>query len=165
MARDIDIKCDDGKFKFRVAGIVKVDNKYLGVGIETNQFWCFPGGHVELGEDTDHAICREMREEVGYDIKIEKLILIHQNFFKDDRLNGKTYHELCYYYIVSPVNKKVEAKDYVVVENDKGVMKTLHFKWFTAEEIEKEDFRPNDIKKLLKNPPQEAINMIFRENC
>ena len=67
---DVKINCEEGKFKFRVCGILKVNDKYLTVKIADNDFYCLPGGHVELGEDTDHAILREMKEELGYEVEL-----------------------------------------------------------------------------------------------
>ena len=95
---DVKIDCAEGKFKFRVCGIVRVNNKYLTVKIQNNDFYCLPGGHVELGEDTDSAVLREMKEELGYEVKIVKLVSIIQNFFKAK--DGRKFHELGYYYIV-----------------------------------------------------------------
>lgn len=30
--------------------------------------WCFPGGHLEPGENSRHAVQRELREELGVDV-------------------------------------------------------------------------------------------------
>lgn len=147
---DIKIDANEGKFKFRVCGILRVNNKYLTVKIQDNDFYCLPGGHVELGEDTDHAILREMEEELGYKVKIVKLVSIIQNFFKAK--DGRIFHELGYYYIVEPANiDDVNLDDYVVTELDKGKLVKLDFKWFTLEELKFTNFLPEILKKQLIN--------------
>lgn len=141
---DIKIQSDEGKFKFRVCGILEHNGKYLAVKINENKFYCLPGGHVELGEDTETAVKREMKEELGYDIKIKKLASINQNFFVD--ADGKKFHEIGYYYIVNAVDEKnVNPNDYTCEELDKGKWQHLAFKWFTKEELKNIDFRPKYI--------------------
>ena len=148
----IDVKIDsaEGKFKFRVCGILKVKDKYLTVKIQNNDFYCLPGGHVELGEDTDSAVLREMKEELGYEVKIVKLVSIIQNFFKAK--DGRVFHELGYYYIVEPTNlDDVNLDDYVITELDKGKLVRLEFKWFTLDELKQTRFLPEVLKHELDN--------------
>lgn len=153
---DVKIDCAEGKFKFRVCGIVRVNNKYLTVKIQNNDFFCLPGGHVELGEDTDTAVLREMKEELGYEVKIVRLVSIIQNFFKAK--DGRQFHELGYYYIVEPVNiNEVNLEDYVRMENDKGEMKRLEFKWFTLDELNNTRFLPEILKSKLEGSSLENI--------
>ncbi|MBR3890708.1 MAG: NUDIX domain-containing protein [Bacilli bacterium] len=153
---DVKIDCAEGKFKFRVCGIVRVNNKYLTVKIQNNDFFCLPGGHVELGEDTDTAVLREMKEELGYEVKIVRLVSIIQNFFKAK--DGRQFHELGYYYIVEPVNiNEVNLEDYVRMENDKGEMKRLEFRWFTLDELNNTRFLPEILKSKLEGTTLENI--------
>ena len=100
---DLKIECAEGKFKFRVCGILEHNGKYLILKMNQNNFYCLPGGHAELFEDTEQAVLREMREELGYDVKINRLVAINQNFFIGN--DGAKMHELGFYYIVNAVNK------------------------------------------------------------
>ena len=153
---DVKIDCAEGKFKFRVCGIVRVNNKYLTVKIQNNDFYCLPGGHVELGEDTDSAVLREMKEELGYEVKIVRLVSIIQNFFKAK--DGRMFHELGYYYIVEPTNiDEVNLEDYIRMENDKGEMKRLEFKWFDLETLKDARFLPEVLKEKLTSDVLENI--------
>ena len=160
---DIKIDTPNEHFKFRVVGIVEHNNKYLVVKIADNNFYCLPGGHAEIGEDTETAILREMQEELGYTIKIKRLAGIAQNLFKGK--NDKNFHEFSYYYIVEPENKEnVNPNDYEIIENDKGEFKKLVFKWLTLEEFRSVDFRPNFAKELLtQNKLLHVINKYDKE--
>ena len=91
--KDIRINNNGRRFKFRVAGIIQQKNKVLLVRMNENKFFCFPGGHVELLEDTARAVERELNEELYFKVKVDKLLYIHENFF--DAPEGK-YHELCF---------------------------------------------------------------------
>lgn len=148
---DISIKSEEGKFKFRVCGILEHNGKYLLVKMNTNDFYCLPGGHVELGEDTEMAVMREMQEELGYEVKIKKLLAINQNFFLDN-IDNKKFHELGFYYLVEAVDKnKINTSDYIREELDKGKIQHLNFKWFDLDQMKTSDVRPNFIKDILLN--------------
>ena len=141
---DIKIDGEKQKFKFRVNGILKYKEKYLVVKMNNNKFYCLPGGHVEFGEDTNVATIREMREEIGIETKIDRLAAICQNFFTGS--DGKSFHEIGFYYVVSAVDEsKINPNDYIVEELDKGKIQHLEFKWVTATELRKMDFRPTFI--------------------
>ena len=77
---DIRIDTKNERFKFRVCGILTANGKFLAVKIANNSFYCFPGGHAEIGEDTTDAVKREMQEELGYPIKIKRLAYIKFTF-------------------------------------------------------------------------------------
>lgn len=145
---DIRIDSNEWKFKFRVCGILEHNNKYLVVKINDNNFFCLPGGHVELGEDTNQAVLREMKEELGFPVKIQRLVAINQNFFKSN--DGKDYHELGYYYIVEAGNEKdVNKNNFTRDELDKDKIQHLVFRWVTLKELQNMDFRPRFIIECL----------------
>ena len=158
---DIKIKTEQENFKYRVCGILKHGDKYLGVKIADNEFFCLPGGHVEIGEDAELAALREMQEELGFPINILKLAGIAENFFKNK--NGGMFHELSFYYIVEAKNPlDVNTEDYELVEIDKGKPTKLEFKWFTKEEIEDIDFRPAFVKDLIVS--DDMLHIVSRDN-
>lgn len=50
--------------------------------------WCLPGGHLEVGERWDQAVRREVREEIGVEIEVLRLIGIYSEprlFYYPDR--------------------------------------------------------------------------------
>mgnify|MGYP003292303475 CR=1 FL=1 len=155
---DIGIKTEEGKFKFRVCGIVKSGDKMLIQKIQGNNFYCLAGGHVELGEDTLTAIKREMLEEVGIHTKNEKLISVMENFFENGE---RVFHELGFYYEVE-AEEKLDTNDYSVEENDKGEMKHLDYKWVTKEQLKDIDFRPVVIKDLMVNGSKQLEHIVFK---
>lgn len=148
MARDVKFWKDDGSFKLRACGIIEQDNKYLISNCDNCDFYSFPGGHVVLGENTDDAVLREVKEETLIDTKISKLLAIVQLFF--EREDGKPFHEICYYYLLNPTTP-VNMSDFQLKENDNNVIRYHNFKWLDLEDFDNYDIRPNNIKEILKN--------------
>ena len=144
---DIRIDNEDGHFKFRVCGIIILDGKVLTVKIKDNDFYCLPGGHIELGESTEEAVVREITEEVGCKVLKTKLKFICQNFFKSK--DNKIFHELAYYYLLEIDKNTINKNDYEIIENDKGVLKSLKFFWLDEEQLKNYDFRPGGIKEHI----------------
>ncbi len=157
---DIKLNIDGNKFKFRVCGLVKNGDKVLIQKIASNKFYCLPGGHVELGEDTKFAVNREITEEIGNPIKDEKLFAIIENFFGGTE--GGRYHEIGFYYRAN-LKQEMETKDYTIIENDKGIDKKLEYKWVTKEELQSIDFRPVVLKPLLFEESEKIEHIILKE--
>ena len=156
---DIKIESDDFRFKFRVCGIIKQNNKFLIQKIEGNDFYCLPGGHAEIGEDSLMAVKRELKEETGIDCKNEKLFAVIENLYSHKQ---KKFHELGFYYIVEP-ETPLQANDFVVNEIDKGVPKRLEYIWVDLEQLKKEDFRPKILKECFKNLDGKLKHYIMHE--
>ena len=46
--------------------------------------WCFPGGHIELGESWEECAARETREEAGIEIKNIRFAAVTNDIFPKD---------------------------------------------------------------------------------
>ena len=144
---DLKIKTEAEEFHVRTCGIIKQENKFLIMRVNKTPYYHIPGGHIEIGEDSKQAVIREIKEEIGCDVKEAKLFSIEENFWTR---NNKKCHGIEFFYIIKP-KQQLQMQDCEKIENDKGEEKLLHFKWVTLEEIKEIDLRPSNIKDMLIN--------------
>ena len=149
--KDIEIKNNNVKFKYRVSGLLIKDNKLLVVKINDNSFYCLPGGHVELLENSNDAIIREFKEETGFDVQVEKFLFVTENFFKSGTFDC---HELGMYYLLKSDN--IPIKDFNKNEDEGDKITRLSFKWIDVDNIScvkpeflKEKIDVDNIKHLI----------------
>jgi len=84
--------------------------------------WSFPKGHIDPGEDEGMAMRREVKEETGLEIKIDKRL----DDFKYVTTEGESIEVAMY--LVTPIDhKQKERPEY---DGDKVV-------WVTRQEVEK----------------------------
>lgn len=76
---------EDGKFK----GIVLIERKYFPYGL------ALPGGFVELGERVEDALKREMEEETGLKVEIEKIHGVYSDPDRDPRFHTVSIVFVC----------------------------------------------------------------------
>ena len=106
MTKDKNYKCESCKFMFwqnskpTVTAIIIRNGKVLLGKRSINPYkgyWDPPGGFLEDGEDPEQGLKREMKEELGVDIKIKKFIgvFIDKFYDQDDWYNALCLHYLC----------------------------------------------------------------------
>lgn len=155
---DVRINNDECSFKMRVAGCLIKDNKLLAIQMCHNGYWCFPGGHVHVGEDTVTALKREFEEEAKIKCQDACLMSVVENFFINKI--GKKFHEVSYYYLVK-ADDNIQTKDFAWTENDEGILKDLEFKWFNLDELKDVDLRPAVLKDKILSKNLEFEHIIF----
>ncbi len=123
-----------------VGALIVKDGRYLLIkrGKEPGKGkWSIPGGKVELGETLAEAIKREVLEECGIQIEIEKIFNIMDRILKDK--DGKIkYHFVLIDYKAQYISGKARAY------SDADDMK-----WVTAAEMSELDMNPETREIIL----------------
>lgn len=145
MREHIKIKDEHYTFKFRVSGVIIKDGKVLLVEMDDAGFYCLPGGHVELGETTEEAMIREMKEETTKDTYIKKYLGNIENFFVNK--HNVSIHEIAFYYLMD--FKDEDINNLSRTENDEGTLVNLKFKWFDLKELDSVNIKPVFLKEIL----------------
>ncbi len=160
MKPEVKFKNENYNYYNRAVGIIKSNNKFLIMNVDNAAYFHIPGGHIEIGEDSLSAICREINEELGYTVKNGNLFCIQENFYEKKEI---PHHGVEYYYIID-IEENVDYIDREIIENDRGQEKKLYVKWVTIEELEDIDLKPFTVKELMiNNKLNNLIHIIKRD--
>ena len=96
---DITYVSNRKKFNYRVCAIIISNNKILAMHDERSPYFYLPGGRVQMGETAEHAVVREVEEELNITPKIIRPLWLNQSFFTED-VDKLNYHEICIYYLM-----------------------------------------------------------------
>lgn len=88
---------ENNRFNYRVVGIAVHNDSVLLHRAEGEEFWTFPGGRAEFGEPAEQTLKREMREEIGVEVEVVRLLWFVENFFAYE---GRQYHEIALYFLM-----------------------------------------------------------------
>lgn len=105
--KDMCVALDDGILNIRVGAIIMKDGKILMVENERSDYLYSVGGRIKLGETAEDAIVREVLEETGVEMEVERLGFVHENYFWGDAPTnlGKLIYEIAFYfYMKTPAN-------------------------------------------------------------
>ena len=125
----------------RACAIIRQADRLLLNRFGGDSFWALPGGAVELGEFSNDALLREMREELGVTVAIGRLLWIVENLFE---YRGTSYTEYGFYYEADwSLSSPLRADEFAGLEPDQ------FFRWVRHEDIAALDFRPTVLRLPL----------------
>ncbi len=159
---DIIFRTDTFVFSYRIAGILIHNNKILLQKPLNDDGYSIPGGHVSFGEISENTLIREFKEEIGVDIKIDRLIMIGENFFP---WGDKPCQQICLYYAISlsdktqiPLEGTFKAYDEMCNERI-----DLDFCWIPLSQLTKIKLYPLEIKEDLVLLPENVKHFVYRQ--
>ncbi len=156
---DLTLNVEDYKLNVRAGGVVIHNNKVLTHRNLNDDHYCLPGGRIEIGENSEDTIIREIQEELGKVIEITGYVATIENFFE---MKGSKYHEL---YFVHRIDfKDVEDKKINTTMHNKEGKEYLQYEWLDLNEIDKYNLLPLCLKDILKQKqfPVHVINDDFK---
>ena len=97
---DMTVPCDDGFINIRVGAIILKNGEFLMVGNSRVDYLYSVGGRIRFGETAEEAVIREVFEETGIKMEVDRLGFIHENYFYGDLLSrrGKLIYEVSYFF-------------------------------------------------------------------
>ena len=117
-----------------VAAILHRDGAYFATQRGYGEFegmWEFPGGKIEFGESHEVALKREIREELGINISIEKFICTTDYDYS-------SFHLTMHCYLCNIVSGEIELREHIAI------------RWLNPYELNDVKWLPAD-KEIIDN--------------
>ena len=145
------------KIDFTVEVFVVYKDKVLLRLHDKHGIWLSVGGHIELDEDPNQAALREVKEEVGLDIKLVENL-------KQFEQKTEGYEELIPPYFlnihsVSPTHQHVTLTYFGISETDQVIPEKETDKWIWAS---KTDLETLDLSPSIKFYAMKALEEVLK---
>ncbi|MCI5536139.1 MAG: 8-oxo-dGTP diphosphatase MutT [Clostridiales bacterium] len=117
-----------------VAAIIVKEKKVFATQRGYGEFkdgWEFPGGKIELGESSEEALVREIREELDVDIKVGRLL-------ETVEYDYPRFHLTMHCFICELLSEEIILKEHEDA------------KWLAEEELDSVDWLPADVSLIDK---------------
>ena len=117
-----------------VAAIIVKEKKVFATQRGYGEFkdgWEFPGGKIELGESSEEALVREIREELDVDIKVGRLL-------ETVEYDYPRFHLTMHCFICELLSEEIILK-----EHEDAI-------WLAEEELDSVDWLPADVNLIDK---------------
>lgn len=115
--------------------VIEDGEKILVCKDKQNKNYFFPGGHVELGEFSEDALLRELKEEISFEVNNTELMGIVENIYS---AKDGLHHEINLFYYAKCNKIDVESNE-----------DHLDFFLFNKKEFSEKDVRPKEVKKAI----------------
>ena len=158
MNKDMCVACDDGILNIRVGAIIMKDRKILMIGNEKVDYLYSVGGRIKFGETAEEAIIREVFEETGVVMEIDRLGFVHENYFYGDSSSnfGKLIYEISFYFYMSVPSDFAPISESYTEDNSKE-----YLKWVSFDEDIK--IYPEFFRTELGNPKDTVRHLVTDE--
>ena len=157
---DLTLNVEDYILNVRACVMIVHNSKILTHKNVNKDHYSLPGGRVEIGENSEETLKREMQEELGKEIEIKDYMATIENFFEMD---GKKYHEFYFLYKAEFANEEDKKIDYTM-HNVEG-KEYLQYEWLDLDKIDEYNILPKCLKNILKMKqfPTHVINDDLKE--
>ena len=140
---DISFTAGQNRFNYRVCAVILSGERILAMRDERSPYYYLPGGRVQMSETAEHAVIRELEEELRIHADIIRPLWMNQSFFNED-IDKLNYHEICIYFLID-----VSRTDLLERGSRFSIREGQHiheFEWLPFERLADEYFYPVFLK-------------------
>jgi len=151
----LEVVGDASAFKVRAAALIVRDGRVLLNRLRGDDTWMLPGGTGEFGETAVETLRRELREELGVDAEVGRLLWVVEHFFD---LNGRRWHQLLFVHQVAlPDDRRVLTDETFETPSAEG---TDRFRWTQFAELRALRLVPGFLVDEAADPPREPRHLV-----
>ncbi len=149
---------DNDWFGYRAAAIILEDDCVLLASNDVSKYFYSVGGRVHLGERAEDAVIREVFEETGINYEVDRLAIIHENFFYGNgTTEGKLCHEVALYFIMTPKgNKDLNSNSFCAEGKE-------YMNWIPLDQLQNHVLYPTFYKDVLTDLPKNIKHIVTKE--
>ena len=123
------------------SGFIEKDGEYLIFLCPRFKVWRVPGGKAEYGETIEETFRREMKEEIGIEIKNPKFLGYGQDQQFHFGKNKKTSRLIIFFHVKIDSEPKIDPEE------------ALEHKWVTLEELKNINEKEGALTDFFKKHP------------
>lgn len=147
------------RFSVRVAAAIIHDGRVLLQTFVGEDFWVLPGGRAEMMEPAVQGVTREMREELGEEVRVERLLWVVDNFFHFGKAD---WHEIGLYWLASlPAGSALLQQESFSGEERPAAKFTC--RWYELDSLPSVRLYPSFLTDALAELPESAQYIIHRD--
>ena len=113
---DLCVRCGEGVINIRVGAIILKDGKILMVKNHRDDYYYSVGGRIQFGETAGEAVRREVKEELGFEMEIDRLGFVCEAIFYgtigDDK-ERLIYEPAFYFYMKVPDDFEIQKDTFL----------------------------------------------------
>jgi ADP-ribose pyrophosphatase YjhB (NUDIX family) len=146
-----------GCFTVRTVGVAIHSEQVLLHRAIHDAWWALPGGRVELFESSADALVREMREEIGVEVKLLRLLWVLERFF----LSSQRHHSIQFYYLMQ-VPEALFPESAPTFTSPEGNDLPLLFQWYPLAKLDSLPLPlyPTLLTTMLRRLPETVVHLV-----
>ena len=148
---DLCVPCGEGILNIRVGAIIVKDGKALMVKCGFADYCYSVGGRIKFGETAEQAVLREVFEETGVRMTVDRLGFVSEVCFINDnpKDRGKPVYELAFYFYMNVPADFEPLTDHIADGEER-------FVWVAPDDPT--TLYPNFMRKALTDPKPYVVH-------
>ena len=146
-------------FRYRAAAIIVENDCVLLATNDKVDYYYSVGGGVQMGEKAEEAVIREVFEETGVHYEIDRLAVIHENFFiGSETFKDFNCHEIALYFLMKAKgNQDLNSDSYTQDNIREGMV------WIPIEDLDNHTVYPTFLIEYLNKEYQGIEHIVTIE--